>query len=212
MPAAGARRRRPGKPSPEALRALKELKRYGLLLVTDARLPSLVALVAGAPLRGSWWSHPRGKAIFAAATELEDHPDVAMVTLVSGKSTFVHRPLWPALLAVASARAPWQMDALALPVRRLLERVEDEGVLRADAVHGGRERARVLEKRLLVHARSVHTESGAHEKELESWAHWARRQRVKRLRTLAAGRDALDEALLALVGAGGGSGRMPWWN
>ena len=62
MPAAGARRRRPGKPSPEALRALKELKRYGLLLVTDARLPSLVALVAGAPVRGSWWSHPRGKA------------------------------------------------------------------------------------------------------------------------------------------------------
>jgi hypothetical protein len=143
---------------------------------------------------------------------LEDHPDVALVKLVSGKSTFVHRPLWPALLAVASARAPWQMDGLAPPVRRLLERVEDEGQLRADAVRGGRERARILEKRLLVFTRSVHTESGAHEKEMESWRHWARRLRVKRLRTLAAGREALDAALLALVGASGGAGRMPWWN
>ena len=197
----------------DTTRALAALKRYGLLPVTDARLPSLVGVVVGAPVRGSWWSHPQGKAIFAAATELEDHKDVALVKLVSGKYTFVHRPLWPALLAVATARAPWQMDGLAPAVRRLLERVEDEGVLRAGAVRGGRERARILEQRLLVHARSVHTATGAHEKELESWARWARRRRVRKLRTLAAGRDALDAALLGLVAAAaGGSGRLPWWN
>lgn len=196
----------------DTTRALAALKRYGLLPVTDARLPSLVGVVVGAPVRGSWWSHPQGKAIFAAATELEDHKDVALVKLVSGKYTFVHRPLWPALLAVATARAPWQMDGLAAPAQRLLRLVEDEGVVSADAVRRVRDRARMLEKRLLVHARSVHTESGAHEKELESWAHWARRRRARKLRTLAAGRDALDQALLALVAAGGGSGRMPWWN
>jgi hypothetical protein len=196
----------------DATRGLAAVKRYGLLPVTDARLPSLVSVVVGTPVRGSWWSHPKGKAIFAAATELEDHKDVALVKLVSGKYTFVHRPLWPALLAMATARAPWQMYGLAPPALRLLERVEDEGVLPAEAVRRVRDRARILEKRLLLYARSVHTESGAHDKDLESWAHWARRRRVKRLRTLAAGRDALDEALLALVAAGGGSGRMPWWN
>jgi hypothetical protein len=195
-----------------ATRALAVLKRHGLLLVTDVRLPSLVAVVVGAPVRGSWWSHPRGKAIFAAAGALEDHPDVALVKLVSGKSTFVHRRLWPALLAVASARAPWQMDGLAPATRRFLELVEEEGVLRADGVRGGRERGRLLENRLLAYTRSVHTESGAHEKELESWKRWARRRRVKRLRTPEAGRDALDAALLALVAASGGAGRLPWWN
>src|SRR5262245_52881217 len=128
--------------SAAARRALAALERRGLLLVTDARLPSLVALVAGAPVRGSWWSHPRGKAIFAAARALEDHRDVALVKLVSGKSTFVHRRLFPALLSAASARSPWQTEGLTVPARRLWERVEDEGRLRADAVHGGRERAR----------------------------------------------------------------------
>ena len=196
----------------DATRGLAAVKRYRLLPLTDARLPSLVSVVAGAPVRGSWWSHPKGKAIFAAATELEDHKDVALVKLVSGKYTFVHRPLWPALLAVVTARAPWQMYGLAPTALRLLARVDDEGVLPAEAVRRVREPARILERRLLVYASSVHTESGAHEKELESWAHWARRRRVKRLRTLAAGRDALDEALLALVGASGGSGRLPWWN
>jgi hypothetical protein len=198
--------------SRDAARALTALKRHGLLLVSDPRLPSLVNLVARTPVRGSWWSHPQGKAIFAAASELEDHQDVALVKLVSGKYTFVHRPLWPALLAVASARAPWQVDGLAPAARRLLQRVEDEGVLRADAVRGARERARLLEKRLRVYARSVHTESGAHEKELESWAHWARRRRARKPATLAEGRDALDQALLGLVAAGGGAGRLPWWN
>jgi hypothetical protein len=197
----------------DAARALAALERHGLLLVTDARLPSLASVVAGAPVRGSWWSHPAGRAIFAAATELEDHRDVELAKLVSAKYTFVHRRLWPALLAVGSARAAWQMDGLAPAARRLLERVEDQGVLRADAVRGGRPRVRLLEQRLLVHARSVHTGTGAHEKEMESWARWARRRRVKKLRTLAAGRDALDAALLGLVAAsGGGSARLPWWN
>ncbi|MDA2934727.1 hypothetical protein MYX82_10350, partial [Acidobacteria bacterium AH-259-D05] len=41
----------------------KQLQTWGLLLESDAILPSVSALVAGAPVRGSWWGHPRGDAI-----------------------------------------------------------------------------------------------------------------------------------------------------
>ena len=196
--------------SRDAERALKELERHGLLLVTDAKLPSLVALIAGAPVRGSWWGHPQGKAIYAAAMQLEDHPDVAVVKLVSDKLTFVHRRLWPALLAAATARATWQMQGLAAPARRLLERVEKDGLLPAGAVHGGRGSGRALQERLLVHAQSVHTETGAHRTELESWSRWARRVRAKPARDGEDGQRRLEEALHAMAAASGGEGRLPW--
>lgn len=195
----------------DAARALRALKQHRLLLLSDPALPSLVALIAGAPVRGSWWSHPMGKAIFAAASQLEDHPDVAVVRLVSGKVTFVHRSLFPALLAAVAPGEAWQRRGLLPGVSRLLARVEKEGVLRADSVPQGRERARILERRLLVQTRDVHTRDGRHEKELESWAHWARRRRVKPARDLAAAHDQLDGALLALVRAGRGApATLPW--
>jgi hypothetical protein len=193
--------------SPWAARALAELRRHALLLVTDARLPSLVALVAGRPVRGSWWGHPKGKAIYAAAVELEDHPDVMAVKLVSGKVTFVHRRLWPALLAVALSRERWQVCGLTAPARRLLDRVEKEGFLGAEAVRSRRKEARLLEARLLVHARSVHTGSGAHATELESWRRWSARRRVK---PAAGGMKRLEDALEAMAAGSGGAGRLPW--
>lgn len=195
----------------DAARVLRVLQKRGLLLLSDPALPSLAALVAGAPVRGSWWSHPKGKAIFAAASRMEDHPDVAVVRLVSGKVTFVHRSLFPALLAAVAPGQPWQRRGLPPGVRRLLARVEKEGVVRADAAPSGRERARILERRLLVHTRDVHTEDGRHEKELESWTRWARRRRVARARDPRAAHDQLDGALLALVRAGGGApATLPW--
>jgi hypothetical protein len=192
----------------DAARALRALERGGLLLVTDARLPSLAALVAGEPVRGSWWGHPRGKAIFAAATQLGDHPDVAAVKLVSGKVTFVHRRLWPALLAAATARASWQTEGLPPDARRLLARVDREGRLRTEGSAAARA-ARVLAERLLVHAGSVHTESGAHATELESWPRWARRLRVEPARGHDAP-EAIEAALRAQVAATGGKGTLPW--
>jgi hypothetical protein len=84
-------------------------------------------------------------------------------------------------------------------------------VVRADAAPSGRERARILERRLLVHTREVHTADGRHEKELESWTRWARRRRVKPARDVAAAHDQLDGALLGLVRAGGGApATLPW--
>ena len=71
------------------------LARWGLLLLSDARYPSLASVIAGAPVRGSWWGHPKGRAIFNASCALER--DAEAPKLVNGKVTFVHRRLWPAL-------------------------------------------------------------------------------------------------------------------
>src|SRR5262245_35006595 len=105
---------------------LAELAREGLLLESDSCLPSVTSLVAGAPVRGSWWGHRRGRAIYAVLQALADDGEVLFTKLVGGKVTLVHRRLWPALVGVALARAPWQLRGLTEPARRLLARVERE--------------------------------------------------------------------------------------
>ncbi len=148
-------------------RVLAELTRHGLLLLSDKTLPSVTTLVAGAPLRGSWWGHEKGRAIYRVQARLSGHPDVIAAKLVNGKVTFVHRKLWPALAAVAMSRQPRGVSAAA---RALWNRVQREGTVRASG-----DAARELESGLLVYATEIHTERGRHEKMLESWKHWARR-------------------------------------
>lgn len=86
--------------------ALAFVKREGIVLqAARGRVPNLAEFVAGAPIRGSWWGHPKGKAIFAAANVVVDSGEVLVCRLVGGKVTFVHRRLWPALVRLA-ARLP----------------------------------------------------------------------------------------------------------
>ena len=66
-------------------RMLEALQVYGLLPLTDARLPSLTTIVAGEPVRGSWLAHPRNHAIYAVATRVEAHADVTDARLISEK-------------------------------------------------------------------------------------------------------------------------------
>ena len=186
---------------------LEELRRAGLLLLTDPRLPSVAGLVAGEPIRGSWWGHPRGRAIFLAARKLAAHPDVLAAKLISGKVTYVHRRLWPALLGVATSGEPWQKRGLSRPARALLREVARKGLVAECAGEGPRE----LENRLLVHSEEVHTETGAHAKRLESWEHWAGRVGFTE-RKLAAGeaKKELEQALRTLGARAGAGGRLPW--
>src|SRR5689334_19139778 len=93
-----------------AKRLRSELEQQGMLLAHDGLLPSATRCVAGVPIRGSWWGHPAGKLIYEALQRVE--ADIARVKLVAKKSTLVHRRLWPALAAVARARAPWQTAEL----------------------------------------------------------------------------------------------------
>jgi hypothetical protein len=178
------------------------LSECGILLQQDAILPSIVATVAGAPVQGSWWSHPQAPIIFARLNELAAHPDVLLAKLVAGKVTFVHRRLWPAVLAVAAAREPWQFARLGADARDLYESVELYGVLRA----AGRS-AKELEQRLLAHGEQVHTEAGRHEIRLERWLLWAERAGCQPTLAASEGRRQLEAAVLAI---GGVVKLLPW--
>jgi hypothetical protein len=78
------------------------VKTHGLVLASArGPVPSLAEAVAGEPIVGSWWAHPKGRAIFAALSQLDESDDVRSFRLIAGKITLVHRRLWPALVKLA---------------------------------------------------------------------------------------------------------------
>jgi hypothetical protein len=65
-------------------------------------VPSLAELIAGEQIRGSWWSHRRAHAIYAATLRVRESPEILVCRVVLGKITFVHERLWPSLLRCVS--------------------------------------------------------------------------------------------------------------
>jgi len=101
-PAPPRGRARPDRRAP-ANRWLTFVERHGVVLASArGPVPCVAEAVAGQPIVGSWWAHPKGKAIFAALSELDDADDVRCFKLIDGKVTFVHRRVWPALARLAS--------------------------------------------------------------------------------------------------------------
>ena len=199
--------------------ALEALRRDGLLLTSDQTLPSVASLVAGEPIRGSWWAHPTAHDIQNVADLLGDHPDVIIVKLVSGKNTYLHRRLWPAVHAVGRAREPWQLDGLSPVAQRLLDAVTKQGTLRTNDVPwtGGPKKdspgegARQLERRLLAYSEAVHTETGAHAKRLEGWESWAKRVGLaERKLTPERAKKELEDVMTDLNDRFQANGRLPW--
>jgi hypothetical protein len=201
------------------LRILGSLRKHGVLMETDSRLPSVAGLIAGEPIHGSWWAHPRAREIFVALNQLADHEDVLITKLVSRKVTLVHRSLWADFLAVASARESWQVKQLSPAAKFLLRMVDDTGWTRSDKVNCPKRFesvklghvARELEYKLLIHTEEFHTESGAHAKQLESWRHWVSRigfdgEAGKSTHA----KQALETLLVKLNDAYGAKGRLPW--
>ena len=82
--------------------ALAFVRRHGVVL-ESARgpVPCLAEAIAGEPLRGSWWAHPRAQAIFEATRAVRDSEQVLVCRVAQGKVTFVHERLWPALVRLA---------------------------------------------------------------------------------------------------------------
>lgn len=186
-----------------AEQVLAALTSHGLLLKQDKAIPSVVGILTGESLSTSWWSHPKGRLIFAVLSELGDHPDVLFTKLLHRKDTLVHRSLWPALLAVAQSREPWQLRGLSASAKTLLERIDrGEGAVRATGAA-----VKELEARLLVVAREVHTESGRHEMVLEPWDVWAARVRCKPHRSVPNARKVIEDAATAL---GAPLKALPW--
>lgn len=185
---------------------LHALEQHGLLLLQDAKLPNVVSLVSGGPVQGSWWSARSAHAIYALLTELDDHPDVASAKLVSRKVTLVHRRLFPELAAIGRERARWQLEGLSREARALLERVDEEGEVRATG-----KACKELTERLLAHSGQVHTDSGAHATVLTDWKRWARaRGPLGRLPSAQRARTKLEETVARLNEEHGGRGTLPW--
>jgi len=200
-------------------KSFRKLKRSGVLLLSDNKLPSITMMVAGKPIRGSWWCHPKGHDIFHVVSRIAHHPDVAVTKLISGKITFVHRKLWPALVAIGRSREPRQMNGLSRKGRNLLQIVDRNGEARTDRLPASskrknsswREAIRELEDRLLIYAEEFHTETGAHAKRLESWKHWAARKKFKRQeKKLDEAKHQLSEIVLTMNKKFKAKGRLPW--
>jgi len=182
------------------------LQEFDLLLSTDPKFPSVSGLVVGDVGGRSWWAHPAAKQMFDLSCRLHDHPDVLMVKLISGKVTYIHRPLWPAIVAVGTAREKWQMDGLSKEAKALLKKTGSLGKVEAsgDAV-------RELEARLLVNAASIHTASGLHKKEMQSWTAWAKSERLGKVKlTPDEAKTQLESVVARLNKQFGAKGTLPW--
>jgi hypothetical protein len=106
--------------------AIAFVERHGIVLESShqANVASLAEAIAGEPIRGSWWSHAKAHAIFAATRAVRESPDVLVCRLVEGKISFAHARFWPALV-------------------RLAERLPLERLARVREVHTGRGAHRV---------------------------------------------------------------------
>jgi hypothetical protein len=82
--------------------AIGFVREHGIVLVSArGPVPRLTEVIAGEPIKGSWWAHPKSHEIFRVLQELGESPDILMCRLVNGYVTLVHRRLWPPLIRVA---------------------------------------------------------------------------------------------------------------
>lgn len=198
-------------------RALELLERLGMLLLSDARLPSVATLVAGEPVKGSWWGHPRGHDIFRVAEALDAHPDITTAKLISSKVTFIYRALWSALVTVGSARERWQVIPLSPAAHALLQFIDKSREVNtndpalASSIRGWRDAVRELEEKLLIHSEEFHTSTGAHAKRLVGWDAWSRRVGFQTAAlSVDEAKQALENALHRINGKYAASGTLPW--
>jgi hypothetical protein len=96
-----------------AKQALAWIRECGIAVESArASVPSLAQVVAGEPLKGSWWAHPKGNEIFLLSRAIRSSPDVLVCRLVDGKITYLHRRLWPALVKLADRFSKHRLAAV----------------------------------------------------------------------------------------------------
>jgi hypothetical protein len=63
--------------------AVALVRKRGVVLEAAAGpVPSLAETIAGAPIRGSWWAHPRGQKIFELTRAVRDSHDILVCRLI----------------------------------------------------------------------------------------------------------------------------------
>lgn len=158
----------------------REIRRRGWLLEADATLPSVVTLVAGEPVAGSWWGHPKGNLIYNTICLLEREPDDVCVSLINGKRTHVFRSHWDTLFNLIHLNEGAAQSRLSPGARELLAIVRRRGSVRVDEVSSStrradaRDQAKELQRWVLCHSSFVHTSAGSHTTLLTSWEAFAR--------------------------------------
>jgi hypothetical protein len=195
------------------------LKKFGLLLESDQKFPSVSGLIAGEPIRGSWWSHPKGQEIFKVLQQVADHKDVLIAKLLSGKVTFVHRKLWCEALVIGQAREPWQLSKLSAAALALLRQVDSQGSLQTNSMEWPTEfkstkpgdAVRELEKHLLVETEQFHTPTGDHAKRIQTWKRWAEQRDLKcKSVSLEDAKRNLEKRVANLNEQFSASAKLPW--
>lgn len=82
--------------------ALTFVKKHGVVLMSArGAIANLAEAIAGGPIRGSWWGHPKSHHMFRVFEAVSDSGQVLVCRLAGGKVTYVHRRLWPALVRLA---------------------------------------------------------------------------------------------------------------
>ena len=205
-------------PASQFQTVLQTLQKLGFLVESDPILLSVCSLITGEPIRGSWWSHRFAQRIFQVNEQLEDHPDVIITKLISGKVTFVHRSIWSELITIAKARAAWQFQKLSTPAMGLLAQVDAAGCLTsAEAVWPQKENVKLgdatreLEKKLLIVATQFHSESGAHQKRLQTWEHWTKERKFKTAKiSIEEAKARCEKKLASLNKRFDADAKLPW--
>jgi hypothetical protein len=83
------------------------VRKHGVVLMAaKGPVPRLTEWIAGEAIRGSWWSHAKGRDIYARLSKLSSSPNILICRLIDGHVTFVHLRLWPALVRLADRFPP----------------------------------------------------------------------------------------------------------
>jgi hypothetical protein len=90
--------------------ALAFIEKHGIVLVSaKGPVPRLTEALAGEPIKGSWWAHPKSHQIFDVLQVIARSEDVLTCRLINGKVTLVHSRLWPALVRAANRFSKTQL-------------------------------------------------------------------------------------------------------
>jgi hypothetical protein len=199
----------PGTKLEEGAAVVQAVAETGLLFLSDPKRANAIQILTGEFPRGSWWSHPAANQIYDILQEVEAHPDLLSTKLLSGKVTFVHRRLWPALLAVVTAtpREPWQVTGLSPVSQQWLAALDESVVSGSETPQPSRTVMKEVEARLLARGESVHTAQGRHETRLEAWTTWAARVACQPGGSSAEGKQELEAAAARL---GPPPSTFPW--
>lgn len=84
--------------------AIAFVKTQGVVLESGSGpVPNLAETVVGAPIRGSWWGHPKGHEIFLLTLAVRSSKETLVCRLLEGKVTYVHRRIWAAVVRLQAS-------------------------------------------------------------------------------------------------------------